>query len=200
MNSLNFFRQFFCFNLIVLIIFSYNWLLFKALTLTGDKQSFIKFDKPNCDYSCNISLQFKPISDHGVLLYIDSQGETKDFIYVYLIDSQISATFSSASGKTSFFTSKTFATKYYWNQISIQKLQNGVNISFNDESKLLDSEFVQTFEGLSSGLFVGGIPSDAKLDSLSYPNVYYKPHYGGEVQNVQNDLGINWLVHFDTFL
>ena len=123
---------------------------------------------------------------------MDSEGSTKDYVYIYLIDNQVGATFSSANQNSAFFTSEGFVTKYNWNEISIGRLENGVNFTFNDESVLLDGVYSDLFDRITSGLYIGGVPSDTEFDQLSFPNVYYKPHYGGKVQNIRNDMGDNW--------
>ena len=162
------------------------------IELSGNRQSFIQFETPSCRVRCNISLQFNPQSEHGLLLYMDSEGSTKDYVYIYLIDNQVGATFSSANQNSAFFTSEGFVTKYNWNEISIGRLENGVNFTFNDESVLLDGVYSDLFDRITSGLYIGGVPSDTEFDQLSFPNVYYKPHYGGKVQNIRNDMGDNW--------
>ena len=179
-----------------IIFSSYSRINF-AINLSGEKTSYLKFENIPFDNNNKLSFQFKPISDHGLLLYIDSSGISKDFIYIYLIDSKVTATICN-NGSTKYFSSSSFANKNSWNNITLEKQERSYEFGFNQESTsfslLGENGRVQTGEPFSSGLFLGGLPNNINLNKLSFQNVYYKPHLSGDIHNVINDIGKNWLV------
>ena len=184
--------------LILCLIFFSSYSRFNfAITLSGDKTSYLKFENIPFDENNKISFQFKPASDHGLLLYLDSSGLSKDFIYIYLIDNQVAATVC-INASTNYFSSNNFAHKSSWNNITLEKRDTAFDFSFNEESTSIslvaENGKIQTGEPFSSGLFIGGLPNNIHLNKLSFQNVYYKPHLSGDIHNVINDIGNNWLV------
>ena len=162
-----------------------------SITLSGDKNSFVQHQNPHCRLNCNISLQFIPRSPHGVLVYLDSEAQSRSYILVYLLDSQLTAVFSSTLSSWVFASHK-LADQTRWNQLRIEKVANRLNLVFNSETNSTDIGVQSLFDSLTSPLFVGGIPNKYNSQKLSLPNAFYKPHFAGLIQNVFNSLKPRW--------